>query len=141
MLNALGRFGAFLFRSAPAMPTEALLTQMRLNGNWLLAKGIDFEGTFRLELDDHELGLNVGPNIFEPSTTPPANPTATLQTDIVTMTNLLNAGLTLAEAESSGALRILGKRRAALALLDKLALGPHLRHQIGTASDPVASTQ
>ena len=39
---------------------------------------------------------------------------------------MFNAGLTLAEAEAAGRPRIAGDRQAALALLDRLALGPHL---------------
>jgi DNA-binding HxlR family transcriptional regulator len=127
VLNALGRFGAYLFRSAPDMSVDALVTQMRLNGNWILAKGVDFEASYRFELDGHPIGLTVAPTVFEPSTRPPDRPTAALRSDIITMTKLLNAGITLAEAESSGALRISGDRKAALALLDRFALGQHLR--------------
>lgn len=124
VLNALGRFGAFLFRTASTGPIEALLAQLRLNAHWVLAKGIDFEATYRLRLGPHDLGLAVGPTTFEPSGQPPPAPTATLESDPITMTNLCNAGLTIAEAEAQGTLRISGDRRAALALLDRLALGP-----------------
>src|SRR5262245_12885560 len=47
VLNALGRFGAFLFESAPAGSTEAVLEQLRRNGHWVLAKGVEFEATYR----------------------------------------------------------------------------------------------
>ena len=43
--------------------------------------------------------------------------------DAVSFTNLFNAGLTLADAEDSGRLRIDGDRDLALALLEKLTLG------------------
>lgn len=137
VLNALGRFGAYVFRLAPDTSLDALVSQLRLNGNWVLAKGIDFEASFRLEFDPQQIGLTVGPTVFEPSATPPENPTATIASGIVTMTELLNAGLTLAEAESSGALRISGHRAAALALLEKLALGHHLRHETEGTHAPI----
>jgi DNA-binding HxlR family transcriptional regulator len=41
ILNGLGRFGAYLFESAPTGPTDALVEQMRRNGHWVLAKGVD----------------------------------------------------------------------------------------------------
>lgn len=138
VLNALGRFGAYLFRSAPDTGLDALVSQLRLNGNWVLAKGIDFEASFRLEFGEQHIGLTVGPTVFEPSATPPENSTATIASDVVTMTELLNAGLTLAEAESSGALRISGDRAAALALLEKLALGNHLRDETEGTHVPIA---
>jgi DNA-binding HxlR family transcriptional regulator len=124
ILNGLGRFGAYLFENAPAGPTDALVEQMRRNGLWVLAKGVDFEASYRFRLDPHDLGLTVGPTIFDPTPTPPENPDATISSDSVTLTNLLNAGLTLRRAESSGRLRIDGDRPLALALLEKLTLGP-----------------
>jgi DNA-binding HxlR family transcriptional regulator len=124
ILNGLGRFGAYLFESAPAGPTDAVVEQMRLNGHWVLAKGVDFEATYRFRLDPHDLGLTVGPTVFEPSATAPENPDATVDSDSITLTYLFNAGLTLHEAESTGRLRIDGDRPLALALLEKLTLGP-----------------
>lgn len=124
ILNGLGRFGAYLFENAPAGPTDAVVEQMRRNGHWVLAKGIDFEATYRFRLAPHELGLTVGPTVFEPSPTPPEQPDATISSDAVTFTNLFNAGLTLDDAETSGRLRIEGDRTLALALLEKLTLGP-----------------
>jgi DNA-binding HxlR family transcriptional regulator len=124
VLNALGRFGAYLFETAPDGPTEALLHQMRLNGHWVLAKGIDFEATFRFKLHPHDFGLTVGPTVFEPSLQPPRRPTATIESDPITVTRLFNAGTTLSDAESSGRLRIRGDRTAATALLSRLSLGP-----------------
>jgi hypothetical protein len=127
VLNALGRFGAFVFQSAPAGTVEALLAQMRLNRYWVLAKGLDFEAEYRLKVGPHDIGLLVGPTVFEATPEPPAEPTATIESDLVTMTNLFNAGLTLTNAESGGTLKISGDREAALVLLDRLSLGPHLR--------------
>jgi DNA-binding HxlR family transcriptional regulator len=124
ILNGLGRFGAYLFENAPAGPTDAVVEQMRRNGHWVLAKGVDFEASYRFRLDPHDLGLTVGPTIFDPTPTPPENPDATISSDSVTLTKLLNAGLTLRQAESSGRLRIDGDRPLALALLEKLTLGP-----------------
>jgi DNA-binding HxlR family transcriptional regulator len=124
VLNGLGRFGAFLFENAPAGPTDALLEQMRRNAHWVLAKGIDFEADYRLRLDPHDLGLRVGPTTFEATPTPPERPDATIDSDAVTLTNLFNAGMTLDQAEGSGRLHIGGDRTLALALLDKLSLGP-----------------
>jgi DNA-binding HxlR family transcriptional regulator len=124
VLNGLGRFGAYLFESAPAGPTEALLAQMRRNATWVLAKGVDFEATYRFRFGPHDIGLTVGPNVFEPSATPPEHPDATISSDPVTFTNLFNAGLTLREAESSGRVRIDGDRPLALALLERFTLGP-----------------
>ena len=124
ILNGLGRFGAHLFEHAPAGPTDAVVAQMRRNGHWVLAKGVDFEATYRFRLDPHDLGLTVGPTVFEPSPSPPDDPDATISSDSVTLTNLFNAGLTLSDAESSGRLQIDGDRPLALALLDKLTLGP-----------------
>jgi DNA-binding HxlR family transcriptional regulator len=95
ILNGLGRFGAFLFESAAAGPTSALIDQMRLNGHWVLAKGVDFEATYRLRFDPHDVGLAVGPTTFEPSATPPEDPDATIDADAVTLTNVFNAGLSL----------------------------------------------
>ena len=88
------------------------------------AKGVDFEATYHVRIDPHDLGLTVGPTVFEPSPTPPANPDATIASDSVTLTNLFNAGLTLHDAEASGRLHIDGDRPLALAVLDKLTLGP-----------------
>jgi DNA-binding HxlR family transcriptional regulator len=124
ILNGLSRFGAYLFEGAPAGSTEALVEQMRRNAHWILAKGVDFEATYRFRLDPHDLGLTVGPTVFEPSTTPPEQPDATISSDSVTCTNLFNAGLTLHEAETSGRLHIAGDRALALALLDKMTLAP-----------------
>ena len=124
ILNALGRFGAYLFENAPAGPTDAVVEQMRRNGHWVLAKGVDFEATYRFRIDPHDLGLTVGPTVFEASPAPPSDPDATISSDIVTFTNLFNAGLTLDDAESSGRLRIDGDRPLALALLEKFTLGP-----------------
>ena len=124
VLNALGRFGARLFRSAPAGPADAVLGQMRRNGHWVLAKGIDFEAAFRFKLDPHDFGLTVGPTVFEPTRQPPAEPAATIESDAVTLTRLFNAGVTLAEAEGEGRLRISGDRTAAITLLGRLSLGP-----------------
>jgi DNA-binding HxlR family transcriptional regulator len=124
VLNALGRFGAYLFQSAPAGPAGALLDQMRRNGHWVLAKGIDFEATFRFKLHPHDFGLTVGPTVFEPTRQPPERPAATIESDTVTLTRLFNAGLTLGEAEGQGRLRITGDRNAATTLLDRLSLGP-----------------
>ena len=123
VLNALGRFGAHLFQAAPAGPAVALLEQMRRNGHWVLAKGIDFEATFRFKLHPHDFGLTVGPTVFEPTGQPPAQPTATIESDTVTVTQLFNAGLTLGEAEAQGRLQINGDRTAATTLLDRLSLG------------------
>jgi DNA-binding HxlR family transcriptional regulator len=123
VLNGLGRFGAYLFETAPAGPTEALLEQMRRNGHWVLAKGVDFEATYRFRFDPHDIGLTVGPTVFEPSAAPPDRPDATISSDPVTFTNLFNAGLTLHDAEASGRLRIDGDRPLALALLEKFTLG------------------
>jgi DNA-binding HxlR family transcriptional regulator len=124
VLNALGRFGAYLFQAAPAGPADALLAQMRRNGHWVLAKGINFEATFRFKLHPHEFGLTVGPTVFEPTREPPERPTATIESDTVTVTRLFNAGVTLGEAEGQGRLRITGDRNAATTLLDRLSLGP-----------------
>jgi DNA-binding HxlR family transcriptional regulator len=124
VLNALGRFGACLFRSAPAGPADAVLEQMRRNGHWVLAKGIDFEAAFRFKLHPHDFGLTVGPTVFKPTRQPPAQPTATIESDAVTLTRLFNAGATLAEAEGEGRLRISGDRTAAIILLGRLSLGP-----------------
>lgn len=124
ILNGLGRFGAYLFESAPSGPTDALLAQLRLNRHWVLAKGVDFDATYRFTIHPHDVGLTVGPTVFEPSATPPDHPDATVSSDAVTFVNLCNAGLALADAESSGRLRIDGDRHLALALLEKLALGP-----------------
>jgi DNA-binding HxlR family transcriptional regulator len=123
VLNALGRFGAYLFQAAPAGPIDALLEQMRRNGHWVLAKGIDFEATFRFKLHPHEFGITVGPTVFEPTRQPPAQPTATVESDAVTLTRLFNAGITLGEAEGQGWLQITGDRAAATTLLDRLSLG------------------
>lgn len=124
ILNGLGRFGAHLFEDAPAGPTDALVEQMRRNGHWVLAKGVDFEATYRFRVAPHDLGLTVGPTVFEPSPTPPEQPDATISSDSVTFTNLFNAGLTLDDAETSGRLRIEGDRALALALLERFTLGP-----------------
>jgi hypothetical protein len=86
-----------------------------LIGHWALAKGIDF-------------GLTVGPALFEPTRQPPAQPTATIESDTVTLTRLFNVGLTLTQAETEGHLRITGDRTAATTLLDRLSLG-HLEYQ------------
>ena len=123
ILNGLGRFGAYLFENAPAGATDAVVAQMRRNGLWVLAKGIDFEATYRFRLDPHDLGLTVGPTVFEPAPTPPDDPDATISSDSVTLTHLFNAGLTLHDAETAGRLHIDGDRPLALALLDKLTLG------------------
>jgi DNA-binding HxlR family transcriptional regulator len=123
ILNGLGRFGAYLFENAPDGPTDAVVAQMRRNGHWVLAKGVDFEATYRFRIDAHDLGLTVGPTVFEPSATPPDRPDATISSDSVTFTNLFNAGLTLHDAEASGRLHIAGDRPLALALLDKFTLG------------------
>src|SRR5215831_10815574 len=127
ILNALGRFGAFVFQSAPAGPVDSLLAQLRLNGYWVLAKGIDFEAEYRLRLGPYDIGLVVGPTVFEPTPQPPGKPTATIESDLVTMTKLFNAGAILADAEDGGTIEISGDRDAALVLLDRLALGSHLR--------------
>ena len=124
ILNGLGRFGAYLFESAPAGPTDALIEQLRRNGHWVLAKGVDFTASYRFRLEPHDVGLAVGPTRFEPSATPPERPDATISSDSVTFTNLFNAGLTLADAESTGRLRIEGDRPLALALLERFTLGP-----------------
>jgi DNA-binding HxlR family transcriptional regulator len=124
VLNGLGRFGAYLFENAPAGPTEAVVEQMRRNGHWVLAKGVDFAATYRFRLDPHDIGLTVGPTVFEPSPTPPDDPDATISSDSVTLTNLFNSGLTLRRAEATGRLHITGDRPLALALLEKLTLGP-----------------
>lgn len=126
VLNALGRFGAHLFQAAPAARADALLEQMRRNGHWVLAKGIDFEAAFRFKLHPHDFGLTVGPTVFEPTRQPPERPTATIESNPVTVTRLFNAGLTLGEAEGQGRLRITGDRTAATTLLDRLSLGPLL---------------
>jgi DNA-binding HxlR family transcriptional regulator len=123
VLNGLGRFGAYLFESAPAGPREAVVEQMRRNGHWVLAKGVDFEAIYRFHLGPHDIGLTVGPTLFEPTATPPEHPDATISSDSVTLTNLFNAGLTLQEAETSGRLHIEGDRPLALALLEKMTLG------------------
>jgi SCP-2 sterol transfer family len=123
ILNGLGRFGAYLFEEAPAGPTDAVLGQMRRNGQWVLAKGVDFEASYRFRIDPHDIGLTVGPTVFEPSATPPDRPDASISSDAVTFTNLFKAGLTLADAEDSGRLRIDGDRNLALALLETLTLG------------------
>jgi DNA-binding HxlR family transcriptional regulator len=124
VLNGLGRFGAYLFQNAPAGPTDALLAQMRRNSHWVLAKGVTFEANYRFRLDPHDIGLTIGPTVFEPSATPPDHPDATISSDAVTFTNLFNAGLALRDAETSGRLHIDGDRPLALALLEKLTLGP-----------------
>jgi DNA-binding HxlR family transcriptional regulator len=123
ILNGLGRFGAFLFENAPAGPTDAVLAQMRRNAHWILAKGVDFDATYRFRIDPHDLGLTVGPTVFEPSPTPPEHPDATISSDVVTFTNVFNAGVTLHDAEASGRLHIDGDRPLALALLEKMSLG------------------
>jgi DNA-binding HxlR family transcriptional regulator len=124
VLNALGRFGAYLFQSAAAGPADALLEQMRRNGHWVLAKGVDFEATFRFKLHPHDFGLTVGPTVFEPTRQPPVRPTATIESDTVTVTKLFNAGISLGDAEGQGRVRITGDRNAATTLLDRLSLGP-----------------
>lgn len=126
VLNALGRFGAHLIGAGPDGPIAGLLDQMRRNAHWVLAKGIDFDATFRFTLPPHDLGLTVGPNLFEPSAQPPPDPTATIQSDVTTTIQLFNAGITLSEAEARGRLQIHGDRTAAVALLDRLSLGPLL---------------
>jgi DNA-binding HxlR family transcriptional regulator len=123
VLNGLGRFGAYLFEHAPAASTDAVLAQMRRNGHWVLAKGVDFEATYRFRIDTHDIGLTIGPTVFEPSAMPPDHPDATISSDAVTFTNLFNAGLTLQDAEASGRLHIDGDRPLALALLEKMTLG------------------
>jgi DNA-binding HxlR family transcriptional regulator len=124
VLNGLGRFGAYLFENAPAGPTDAVVAQMRRNGHWVLAKGVDFAATYRFRMDPHDIGLTVAPTVFDVSATPPDHPDATISADSVTFTNLFNAGLSLHDAETSGRLRIEGDRHLALALLEKLTLGP-----------------
>jgi SCP-2 sterol transfer family len=124
VLNGLGRFGAYLFENAPAGPTDALLEQMRRNGHWVLAKGVDFDASYRFRIDSHDIGLTIGPTVFDPSATPPNHPDAIISSDSVTFTNLFNAGLTLDDAETSGRLHIDGDRPLALALLEKMTLGP-----------------
>ena len=112
-------------RERPGRPHRGpASTQMRRNGHWVLAKGVDFEATYRFRFDPHDIGLTVGPTVFEPSATPPDDPDATISSDSVTLTNLFNAGLTLHDAEAAGRLRIDGDRPLALALLEKLTLGP-----------------
>jgi hypothetical protein len=64
--------------------------------------------------------------VFEPTRQPPAQPTATIESDAVTLTRLFNAGLTLSQAEEQGRLEITGDRTAATILLDRLSLGPML---------------
>ena len=123
VLNGLGRFGAYRFENAPAGPTDAVLEQMGRNGHWVLAKGVDFEASYRFRIDPHDIGLRIGPTVFEPSATPPDHPDATISSDAVTFTNLFNAGLTLDDAESSGRLHIDGDRPLALALLERMTLG------------------
>jgi DNA-binding HxlR family transcriptional regulator len=124
VLNALGRFGAHLFETAPDGPTDAVLAQMRRNGHWVLAKGIDFEATYRFRMRPHDFGLAVGPTTFEPTVPPPEHPDATIESDSITFTRLFNDGLALHDAESAGLVTIDGDRPAALALLEKLSLGP-----------------
>ena len=121
LLAELTASAAFHFTAGP---TDAVLAQMRRNGHWVLAKGVDFDASYRFRIDPHDFGLTVGPTVFEPSATPPDHPDATISSDAVTFTNLFNAGLTLDDAESSGRLRIGGDRTLALALLEKLTLGP-----------------
>ena len=123
ILNGLGRFGAYLFETAPVGPTDAVFDQMRRNGHWILAKGVDFEATYRFRLGPHDIGLTVAPTTFEPTITPPDRPDATITSDSVTLTNLFNAGLSLHDAEAGRRLRIDGDRRLALALLEKMTLG------------------
>jgi DNA-binding HxlR family transcriptional regulator len=123
VLNGLGRFGAYLFETAPAGPTHAVVEQMRRNGHWVLAKGVDFEATYRFRIAPHDIGLTIGPTVFEPSATPPDHPDATLSSDSVTFTNLFNGGVALHDAERSGRLHIDGDRPLALALLEKMTLG------------------
>ena len=124
VLNAIGRFGAFLFESMPDGPTEALLEQMRRNAHWVLAKGVTFEATYRFKMGVHDFGLAVGPNTFEPTASPPKRPTATIEFDSATATRLFNGGLSVSEAEESGKLRLRGDRSAALALLELFSLAP-----------------
>lgn len=124
VLNALGRFGAHLFETAPDGPTDALVAQMRRNGHWVLAKGIDFEATYRFRIRPHDIGLTVGPTTFEATTPPPERPDATIESDAVTFTRLFNDGLTLHDAEAAGLIAIHGDRPAALALLERFSLGP-----------------
>jgi hypothetical protein len=124
VLNALGRFGAFLFESAPDGPIEGVLEQPRRNGHWALAKGVDFEATHRFKLGAHDVGLVVDPTTFEPTGTPPRRPTATIEFDPVTTTRMFNRGLSVREAQADGKLKIRGNREAALALLGRLSLGP-----------------
>ena len=124
VLSAIGRFGAFLFESAPDGPVEPLLEQLRRNGHWVLAKGVDFEASYRFRLGRHDIGVQVGPTTFDVTDEPPRRPNATIEVDAPTATRLFNGGLTIAEAEARGALRIRGDRDAALALLDRLSLTP-----------------
>lgn len=106
----------------PMVVLRPHLEQMRRNGHWVLAKGVDFEATYRFKLHPHDFGLTVGPTVFEPSLKPPPRPTATIESDSITITRLFNAGLTLSEAESEGRLSIRGDRAAATALLDRFSL-------------------
>ncbi len=123
VLNALARFGAHLMhRSEPGGAVELLVEQLRRNGTWVLAKGVDFSGEFVLELGDVPVGLTVGPATFEPSTRLPDHPTATVSLDGDTMPRLACGDLTLRDAEAAGSLRISGDRELAIELIDRLSL-------------------
>lgn len=124
VLNALGRFGAHLFEGAPVGPTSELLAQMGRNARWVLAKGVDFTATFRMKLGPHDFGLLVSPSRIDTTPEPPAEPDATIAAAPPTLVRLFNAGISIDDAESCGALHISGDRRRARQLLGLLALGP-----------------
>jgi DNA-binding HxlR family transcriptional regulator len=124
VLSTLGCYGAQLFSGAPDSPVDEVLEQMRRAGHWVLAKGVDFEATYRLKLGPHDFGITVGPSTFEPAARPPKQPTATIESDPATLMRLSHAGLTVHEAETSHQLRISGDRHAAIALLERLSLAP-----------------
>jgi hypothetical protein len=124
ILNGLGRFGAYLFENAPTGPTDAVVAQMRRNGHWVLANGVDLEATYRFCLDPHDLGLTVGPTVFEPSATPPDDPDATISSDSVTLTNLFNAGSPSTTPRPPAASTSTATDRSPSPLLVKLTLGP-----------------
>lgn len=122
ILNAVGRFGAYLADRGAPLPATTLIEQLRRNATWVLAKGIDATGEFVVDFGGTVVGIRVAPATFEPAAELPPDPIATITMKGATMPMLANAGLTVADAEASGALTIDGDRAAAIALLSSLCL-------------------
>lgn len=125
VLTALGRLGGTLLDGIAGPPDAGpLIAQLRRNGLWALAKGMELSGDFVLDFDGTRVGLSVDDTTFLVSESLPREPLATIRTDAATMARLANAAFTVGEAEAAGQLRIDGDRAAALGLLRVLALDP-----------------